>query len=494
MRDKKSIRKEVEDRLNRQWKIDCECLAKHGNAVERIKDAIVGEIEETGLSAEEMRYRNIEAHISRILIETINSLTAKHDLNVALFLPDKSYRSFYGQIDTYLKQKGIGVFYFFGAFAGSDAEKHDTSFLINARLFDQLEGIDVYLAPTYLDCLPKNVTRILIDHLSYVTFTPPPLDDVEKQSDCITTFEDAVLRYGYARAFTPLFDYYFAPSKHIFGKMVQRLKFMGYFEEGMADGKQELGKAAQIFYSRLDEGHVAKKIHLVKGGYPKLDKNIQSAREASVRLDTITYAPTPNSPESNKGSWLPFMTVNDHAASILEQLAKNFPEYRIAFKPFADELESALEPTREIIERYENLYLDISGSNYAELYARTAVLLSDFSSTAYSFSFITSRPVNFLSFNERLLKNWPDPYLEKRTRFGMVSEDLEQMVENTRRLLENPEEIKADIQQAGLEEMYNLGSASRAIADAIEAIGQGRPVLNSKAYLPDVDMVGTSED
>ena len=81
--------------------------------------------------------------------------------------------------------------------------------------------------------------------------------------------------------------------------------------------------------------------------------------------------------------------------------------------------------------------IDFCGSNYWELYSRAQVLISDFSSTAYSFALGVGKPVVFFSPNENQLsdelKN--NSYCSYRESIGLVALDIEDVLISVKKII-----------------------------------------------------------
>ena len=72
-----------------------------------------------------------------------------------------------------------------------------------------------------------------------------------------------------------------------------------------------------------------------------------------------------------------------------------FSDMKIVFKPYRDENPEIVTRIYTECQHLSNFSMDESGSDYWELYSRAKLLVSDFSSTAYTFALGMGRPVVF---------------------------------------------------------------------------------------------------
>lgn len=141
---------------------------------------------------------------------------------------------------------------------------------------------------------------------------------------------------------------------------------------------------------------------LIPGGYPRLDYNRLKLQQMAKASDTLVYAPTASVEMPDKTE----LTYSIYQASaILEALVQAFPSYRIVFRPHPKDLSRVRagknSPTADAIRaaieycQHSRCELDCSRGDYLANYGRAAVLISDTSSTAFTFALTTKRPVVF---------------------------------------------------------------------------------------------------
>ena len=134
-----------------------------------------------------------------------------------------------------------------------------------------------------------------------------------------------------------------------------------------------------------------------------------------------------------------------------------------------------LEPIISIGKKYENFVLDQSGGSYHELYERTAVMISDFSGAAFTFSLAHSRPTIFFSHNETKLPDVTKDsvYTKSRCQIGEIVQNCEELTGAVAHALENSSIYNGKISALRKEALYNVGNSSEYIASSIHHIFSG---------------------
>ena len=329
-----------------------------------------------------------------------------------------------------------------------------------------------------MDCLPRESKKIIFDHLSFAAFSPYITDFRDKPPG----YEDLVNYYTHATAFFRLFDGFIVPSTPFKDDAIQRGRFFGLNElEKTNKIKNKKHKYANTFLNNLNPESVRDKHIIVEGGYPKLDYFFNAYSEKDNTEDIIVYAPTHNI-QGHIDAWLPYISVNEEGANILTSLAEEFPEYKIIFKPHIDESKSLIDSIMNHAAEFKNISLDLSGSNYELLYEKTRIIVSDFSSTAYTFAAATGRPVIFYSRNENLVslletkKGKQDTYCKHREEVGEVVTSLDDLGLTARKLIDNMPDYHAKIDRFRKRYFYNIGNSAEYIADNFDKILQRKPM------------------
>lgn len=406
--------------------------------------------------------------------------TAKKEssISVAFFCPTKAFRNQFGDLPKRLIEKGYTVLYLYGETHNDSFESHATSYLVGGELIAELNFIDCFCVASIMDCLPRVSKKILFDHLSFAAFLPYTNDLQDKTP----RYEDLVNYYTHTTAFFRLFDVFIVPSKPFKVDAIQRGRFFGLNElEKTNKINNKKHKYANMFLNNLNPESVRDKHIIVEGGYPKLDYFFNANSKKDNTEDIIVYAPTHNN-QAHIDTWLPYISVNEEGANILRSLAEEFPDYKIIFKPHIDESKSLIDWIMNHVADFKNISIDLSGSNYELLYEKTRIIVSDFSSTAYTFAAATGRPVIFYSRNEKLVslleskKGLRDTYCKHREDVGVVVSSIDDLGLTARKLIDNMSNYRAKIDRFRQRYFYNIGNSSEYIADNFEKILQKKHI------------------
>ena len=133
-------------------------------------------------------------------------------------------------------------------------------------------------------------------------------------------------------------------------------------------------------------------LHIIPVGYPRLAALAEKLEEQSCLPDAIIYAPT-------LLDYFPEMggeRVKEHGARIIRVLLRNFPDYRVVFRPYRGDLDHAV--VADIREQFRNEPRFVFDADPARLFsfAHGATVVTDFSHIGASFAYATLRaPVSF---------------------------------------------------------------------------------------------------
>ncbi len=402
---------------------------------------------------------------------------------VAFFCPTAAFRGHYISAPERLRESGVAALFLYGTVCDDRYEKDEGAFFWGApdQYLDKekLSFVNIFAVSSIMDCLPKSSIKILYDHISFATFVPDWINEETKNLSYDNLSEpqrEAVFKKLYKKhemlALIPLFDYYLVPS-------VLRMKYLQKFlfaygyksKTEIVDSDGEFASEAKFFKNYLYSGteKQASNITLIPSGYCKLDSKInKEAEPVDSEENILVYAPTPNDP-INKDEWLPHMSINEMGAEIIETLCNNFPNYQIVFKPYVDERK---EVVKNIIDKNKHLsnFKYFTDSNYLSLYDKASLMISDFSSTAYTFALSNLKPVVFFSRHEELIANNNSDYLKYREEVGSIATNISELVEKTKYLLDNKKEFHKKIEILRQSNIYNLGKSEEYITEAILVI------------------------
>ena len=223
--------------------------------------------------------------------------------------------------------------------------------------------------------------------------------------------------------------------------------------------------------------HLLKKeVCLVPFGYPKLDKVVSDLEQYKDQpRDAICYAPTILMHDKEFRDTL---SLNE-GVKVIGELLDNFSYYKIIFRPHPKTISynAGKEYVEEILNRYSNHpnFIYDSDSYHIKTFSRTKLLISDFSGVAQTFAFATNQPVLSLSkdgFDEQYKKVLKGDDIRKN--FGLVLNDIDQLVEKTKYILDHQDKFYNQITAYKEDQMFNFGNTAKYFIDNIEYIKSGK--------------------
>lgn len=227
------------------------------------------------------------------------------------------------------------------------------------------------------------------------------------------------------------------------------------------------------------------RICLIPGGYTRLDENLRHAESYTGPVDSLIYAPT-----------LSLNAVEHHeltysapsAAAILQALQENFSDRRIIFRPHPNDLQllrggrddALAQPfitALELCEANDGCQLDEAQTFYMDSYNRAAVMVSDTSSTAYTYALTTCRPVVFFSPHDaqvREIFSSESAFIRDRERVGKVVGSVAELVIAVAEMTTDMAAWEERIRQYRDEVCFNLGHTEEYFVENIEFILAGK--------------------
>jgi hypothetical protein len=162
---------------------------------------------------------------------------------------------------------------------------------------------------------------------------------------------------------------------------------------------------------------------IINTGYLKLDHIRRKLDLINNKKDSILIAPTGNHMLKN-------FNISNDLLNIIDNLL-NKTKNNIIFRPHPLDLtkKGNINYVTNIVNKfknYKNFKADLSIS-YLNSYSKAKFLVTDFSSTAYTFAFSTLRPVIFYSKNEAKFKKTEYnnlAYFKDRLQIGHISKDV----------------------------------------------------------------------
>ena len=299
-----------------------------------------------------------------------------------IYFPVKSYQdNILELIDELKKEKNLHIILGYNTKSPNEVKNYNNAFFINLGNLKYIKNIDVFLSNYVVYEFPVSQNKIYIHHDIYDT----PMVDSEKEKNLIKTLYKC--------------DYIFLSS-----------------DIAIVALKKKINKFYEI------ESNI-KKPSLINTGYLKLDHVYQKLKNDNRIEDSVLLAPT-------LSSMLTDYNLDEYLDSIIKEILNN-TKFKLIYRPHpADKTDIKKGPIiKNIYEKYKNnknFILD-ENSSYIDSYKRSRMLITDFSGTAYTYSFSKLRPIIFFSKNENnIIKgNFNElSFFKDRLDVGMIVQNI----------------------------------------------------------------------
>ncbi|MDH5763317.1 MAG: hypothetical protein OEZ51_10065 [Nitrospinota bacterium] len=330
---------------------------------------------------------------------------------VSVYYPDGAYREQTGNLLNKLRSTSLNTLTFIGTICNDAHENAENVFYGGHGIIELMDFVDLFICSTYAHNFPGNSKKVYLMH------------DIH---DSPVSKEEEILKRKLD------FDYYFLPSPVVMDRV-----------------KTQIHQTRALGYVKED-----KEICLIPGGYPKLDQNLRWFEKHQTEENIIIHAPTVTDSDVE-----PYACLPRHSEIIIEALLENFPEYKIIFRPHPHTVQS--DPVARIVKKHRDnprFIFDNNASFYMANYAKSALMVTDFSGTAFTYAFTTLRPVVFFSHNEANFKEvFGDfKFIEDRNKIGMVAQNIDELTQNIKSLLAATHQTKSQIKEYRDSLIYNV--------------------------------------
>ena len=377
---------------------------------------------------------NAQAIIPRLAEYQINKIQKElkpDQKTLAVFYPSKAYRENLGSEDLYerIRAQGYNVIFLFGVIRGDEFEKRPFSYYAGHDLIGYFNFINAFIFPTLMPGLPFDAKKILFVH------------DIYDSPKGVAETSPVSLNDGKPQRVPPLLDeldYTFLPSR------------------ALMPSSNKLSLIRQ------------KPLCRIPGGYIKLDKNIQYFKSIQIPIDSIIFAPT-----VHWDHFYDYVAVPEHGSDIVGALLEQFSKYKIIFRPHPHTVDTQeVQKVAGAFKDHPQFEFDTNASFYMENYARSQLMVTDMSGTAFTYAFTTSRPVVFFSHKDETAENafGKIRYFKDRERIGYVATNIQELCEKVSYILDNKVELQQKIGEFREETIYNLGKTEDYIVDNIRFI------------------------
>lgn len=210
---------------------------------------------------------------------------------------------------------------------------------------------------------------------------------------------------------------------------------------------------------------------LIRGGYPKLDRELtqQQAVRPPTLDPTIVYAPT-HPYRVNEA----LASLRGHSGIIINALLD--AGYRVIFRPHPNSLIDSDRPLVESLkERFSGnprFELD-SSKDYRATYARCDLMVTDVSGTGFTFAFGSGRPAVFFAHNEAAERGMTGFHFDKRQEIGGVVRDEQSLLNRVAELLADLPSATRQIEALRDASVFHLGRSEAYFVEHLDQLADG---------------------
>ena len=311
-------------------------------------------------------------------------------------------------------------FLFFISFSSSNVKGYNY-YYIKQSFLKWIINVDLFLSTNVCDVFTKNSTAIYMHHDIYDT----PLVDTKNEKKLF----QRLIKYDY---------FFLSNRKNI-------VMFQNFFNKHNSDFSNKIPKLMETGYLKLD--YLRKKI--------KLDRKIDNS---------IVIAPTDYRHVEK-------LSIYDDLENLIKNILSN-TKFEIFFRPHPSNRNTL--KILNIVNTFKNngnFKLD-KNEEYFEVYSKSVCLITDISGTAYTYAFLTNKPVIFFSKNEKLINELGHgnlSYFEDRNKIGVIIKNSNEIFE----IINNIKYIEKKIKISNsslLKEMDYLGNSKNRIKKIINEI------------------------
>ena len=282
--------------------------------------------------------------------------------------------------------------------------------------------VDIFLSNNVCDIFTNNSIKIYLHHDIYDS----PLIDIKKEKELFQRLTK--------------YDFLFLSNKK------STIMFNNFFDKYNSNLNGSIPKIMETGYLKLDY----------------LKKNIKTYNSIN---NNIVIAPTIR-------EHIKKLSMFDDLKKIIEILLTNTAS-KVIFRPHPINRKTHL--TLEIEESFKNdnnFKLDIS-NDYFDTYLNSMCLITDISGTAYTYAFLTKKPVIFFSKSEELVDEFgynERSYFKDRDKVGIIVKNLDEVLNAINNIKYIEKEIRISNSRLEKEEIYYLGNSKNRIKELINEI------------------------
>ncbi len=349
-----------------------------------------------------------------------------------------NFKSMYGEIPSILAELGINVILLL------ENENAQSNFHPACKILSGMHPFFEYYMLKYSRLFIADDSLIRHDfcrsrdtpkaiHFLHATNTVEAFIDMKHSDEYVSSY--------YNKQIIPFFDYFFLPTKAYLGVYRSCIEVLN-------DGKEKW---------------------LAPVGSISLDRAIKFNKSRASQQDSILFIPT-SWDENSTFYRQEYQSLPTRGFEIVERLLNEFPKKRVILRPHPNALH--LKAHRNVIDkinsefRNEQRYCFDAEPSYRESFERSALSISDCSSSAFTFSLSTSRPsITFQNIKRPTMHTiMGQNYHSKRDKLGPIVSDLQNLISETSSCLSNPNRFQDSINELRQNHYFNIGSVEENIA------------------------------
>ena len=333
--------------------------------------------------------------------------------------PNKRHTQSINYIEDLFDNFGKEFLIFFG-FNSPNISGHK-NYYIKYSFLKWIYKVDIFISNNVCDIFTNNSIKIYLHHDIYDS----PLIDLKKKKELFQRLAK--------------YDFLFLSNKK------NTIMFNNFFDKYNFNSNVNIPKIMETGYLKLDY----------------LRRNIKVHNSIN---NNIVIAPTIHKHVKK-------LSIFDDLKKIIEILLTNTAS-KIIFRPHPIDRKTHL--TLEIEESFKNnnnFKLDIS-NDYFDTYLNSMCLITDISGTAYTYAFLTNKPVIFFSKNEKLINELGHgnlSYFEDRNKIGVIIKNSNEIIKIINNIKSLEKKIKISNSNL-LKEMNYLGNSKNRIKEIINEI------------------------
>jgi hypothetical protein len=234
----------------------------------------------------------------------------------------------------------------------------------------------------------------------------------------------------------------------------------------------------RFFRGLAEKDNKINNLSLIPGGYINLDMAMKSDTAEKQQRDAILYCPGAI-PKNNLHADLP-MSFPDQSQQILSSLLDNFPDEKVIFRHHPSAVYDSYQKSKidEINEAFKHRinYIYDANPTHAESFSRAKLMISDSSTSSYTYALSQLRPVLYFLPHAPGLKisfNQVDYDSVKHKIGKLILNSIPELIAETKEALTNQEKYQRVLLEFRNEQFFNISQVAKYLQNTIEKLCNG---------------------